>query len=573
MTASPVRIAIMCSFNLDLIKQPLLDELRRRGLAGSLYVTGYGQWETDALNRQSDLYKFDPEIVCLFVETSDLLPTLHAGDMLWQTNDAEQAGAAAWTRIQAVVEHLTEDAGRTVLMHTLVPQPCTALGILEGNDGFSYTAAAEAFNRRLRERSDEQSRLIVFDYHRLVADHGWCQWHDERLWYLGRMRLTRGALGHLAAAYARYVAALRTPRRKCLVLDLDNTLWGGIIGEDGIEGIEIGHEGVGLAYREFQLAALALSQRGIILAVCSKNNPADAAEALESHPDMVLRPVNFATMQIGWDPKPASIRRIAEELNIGLDSLVFWDDDPREREIVRAAIPDVLVPEVPDETAHRAARLLELECFDVVRLTDEDRRRGEMYRQQRLRQTSLAETTPEDLETHYHSLETKAVLRQAGDLSLRRIAQLTQRTNQFNCTTRRYSEADVRSMLENPAWAVYGLSVSDRFGDLGLVGAAIVQLSDNAWELDTLLLSCRALGRGIEDALLATLNDKAQSAGACLQGAFIPTKKNSPTRKFLDRLGIELRLSDDPQVLRFCLGKKGVSAPPWIELREEDADG
>lgn len=573
MTASPVRIAIMCSFNLDLIKQPLLDELGRRGLDGSLYVSGYGQWETDALNRQSDLYKFDPEIVCLFAETSDLLPTLRAGDMLWQTNDAEQAGAAAWTRIQTVIQRLTEDAGRAVLVHTLVPQPCTALGTLEGNDGFSYVAAAEAFNRRLRDRSGEQSRLIVFDYHRLLTDHGWRQWHDERLWYLGRMRLARGALGHLAAAYARYVAALRTPRRKCLVLDLDNTLWGGIIGEDGIEGIEIGHEGVGLAYREFQLAAMALSQRGIILAVCSKNNPADAAEALESHPEMVLRPVNFATMQIGWDPKPVSIRCIAEELNIGLDSLVFWDDDPREREIVRAAIPDVLVPEVPDETAHRAARLLELECFDVVRLTDEDRRRGEMYRQQRSRQKSLAETTPEDLETYYHSLETKAVLRQADDLSLRRIAQLTQRTNQFNCTTRRYSEADVRSMLENPAWAVYGLSVSDRFGDLGLVGAAILQLSENSWELDTLLLSCRALGRGIEDALLATLNDKAQSAGVCLQGAFIPTKKNSPARKFLDRLGIELRPSDDSQVLRFCLGKKGVSVPPWIELMEEEADG
>lgn len=569
MASRSIRLAVLCSFNLDLIKGPLTAEIERRGIACELYFSGYGQWESDALDPNSGLHRFHPTVVIVFAEMADLVPPLSPQKQEFAVADSERLAASDWRRVEQVVARLLEATECDVLVHSLVPRPVTSLGPLEGNDGLSYAAIAEQFNRMLRERGAGEPRLVLFDYADLVVEHGWHAWHDERLWYLGRMRLAREALGHLAVRYARYLAAMYTPRRKCLMLDLDNTLWGGIIGEDGMEGIALGHEGVGLAFREFQMAALALSGRGVILAICSKNNPGDALEVLEKHPDMVLRPDDFAAMEIGWDPKPAAIRRLAERLNIGVNSLVFWDDNPRERAAVQDALPEVFVPDVPEEVAEYASALLDLECFDRVSLTDEDRRRGEMYRQQRLRDESQAEVASDDLDGYYHSLKIRATLRRPDDVVLRRIAQLTERTNQFNFTTRRYDESDIRRMQQDPDWRVYGLAASDRFGDLGLIGAALVETKNASWEIDTLLLSCRALGRGIEQALLGILNAQAHAAGARLCGDFITTEKNAPARQFLDRTSITLEPTEDASTFRFEVGAGDVAVPAWVQVNEE----
>jgi FkbH-like protein len=562
-----IRLAILCSFNVDLIRQELLEKLRERGLQGELYLSGYGQWETDAIDPDSKLYAFSPDVVILFADILDLVPMLSVANMVQDGDDGGGAARDAWQRIASVVRQLLETlpADRVIMIHNVVAAPITALGTLESNSGYSYQAAVESFNKKLRELSTQEARLTVVDYLALVTDYGWKGWYDWRLWHLARMRLSREAMSGLATCYTRYLSALYLPRRKCLVLDLDNTLWGGVIGEDGISGIEIGHQGVGLAYREFQMAIVALSQRGVILAICSKNNPDEAMDALANHPNMVLRPENLACSELGWKPKHEGLQRIAQRLNIGLDSLVFWDDSPFEREMVRSQLPSVLVPEVPSEVSNWATNLLALDCFDVLSLTDEDQRRGELYRQQAEREQYSKIAGKRNLDEFYRSLQMLATIREADELVLPRIAQLVQRTNQFNFTTRRYTEAEVRRMQESPDHRVYSLCVKDRFGDLGQVGAAIVRLNLGVWELDTLLVSCRALGRGAEDAFLAFLTLQAQAAGARLVGTFVPTAKNSPVREFLDRLGVDLKKGDS-MGYQFSTDPQSVSIPSWISV-------
>ncbi|HZZ26615.1 MAG TPA: HAD-IIIC family phosphatase [Pirellulales bacterium] len=559
------RIAILCSFNLDLLKRPLSEVLAQAGVKSELYFTGYGLWEPEALDPQSPLHQFAPESVVLFADAADVLPPLHPGDQLSRRADAPAAAGAVWQRLTTVINGLLANLPQqsTLLVHNFVLPRLSALGTLEDNAGLSAGATLNILNDQLRALAESNPRVRIIDYANFVAEYGRNTLFDNRLWYLGRMHFGRGALNHVAALYARYLAALFTPRRKCLVLDLDNTLWGGVLGEDGPQGIALGQEGIGLAFREFQLAILALAQRGVILAVASKNNPADAWEVIDRHPEMILRRQDFACLEIHWNPKSESLPRIAETLNLALDSFVFWDDEPREREIVRTQHPAVFVPEVPADPSEYARALLNLDCFDVLNLTDEDRRRGKMYHQEADRQQWLTAASATNLGEFYRSLNMTICIAQPDAYAVPRFAQLTQRTNQFNFTTRRYTEGDIRAKLSDPSFGLYTISLEDRFGKLGLIGAAIVERQNKAWLLDTFLMSCRALGRGVEDAFLSMLATEAADAGLALHGTFISTKKNVPARQFLERLKIQLQAVGEEN-FTFQIDPAHVAFPSWI---------
>lgn len=556
------RIAILSSYNLDLVGRPMKKALERLGVPAEIYLGAYGQWQQELIDPDSALYKFGPTATIIALDAEDLLPSLSTNP-LTEIATARQRGLDAWERVRSTMQRLLERTAGQVIVHTLAAPPRSGLGLVEGNSGYSHTAAIDTFNQSLREASS--SRLTVFNYDALVREHGYKHWYDTRLWHLARMRLANSSVKLLADAYAQLFAAQLTPRKKCLVLDLDNTLWGGVIGEDGVGGIQLGHSGIGLAFREFQLAVLALARRGVILAIASKNNTNDAMDALQNHPDMVLRPEHFAVMQIHWSEKSESVRRIAELLNIGVDSLVFWDDNPMERGVVRNLVPDVLVPEVPADASEYVTFLRALDCFDTTLLTAEDQARGRMYREQVERDSFLDNASPQSLDEYYASLQMKIHIERATDTAVARIAQLTQRTNQFNLTTRRYTDADVRARVANPEWLVYTLSLKDRFGDLGLIGAAMVRVGDPAWELDTFLMSCRALGRRVEEAFVAYLVDLAAAEGKPLRGVFIPTKKTAPIQEMLVRN--QWLLDQAPNAdgqLRVELTSRPV--PEWLEL-------
>jgi FkbH-like protein len=379
--------------------------------------------------------------------------------------------------------------------------------------------------------------VYILDCDRLAADVGYENWQDPKMWYLARAPWSARALRVIARAQATFIRAVTTPARKCLVVDLDNTLWGGVVGELGVGGIQLGHTYPGNLYRDFQHALLGLHRRGVLLAINSKNNPADVEDVFQTHPDMVLKREHFASVQTNWRPKPDNMLTIADELGIGLDSLVFVDDDAAECALMREVLPQVLTLDPTREPLVRMDALFNSGAFEKVRITDEDRRRGELYRSQMQREH--ARNAAHSLDRFLQSLEMEVTIRPVDDFSLPRVLDLIQKTNQFNLTTRRYSAGQLASMLAKSNHAAFSLRVCDRFGDNGIVGAALVvqEDGDRAY-LDSFLLSCRIIGRTIETAFLAFLLDWARERGiSTLEGHFIATSKNAPAADFYARHG------------------------------------
>jgi FkbH-like protein len=340
-----------------------------------------------------------------------------------------------------------------------------------------------------------------------------------------------------------------------------------VVGEDGIEGLRLGPEYPGAIYQNVQRALLDLRARGIVLAICSKNNPDDALAVIEKHPGMVLAPQHFAAMRINWNDKAQNLQQIAAELQIGLDAVAFLDDNPVEREAVHAALPDVTVIDLPGEPSEWPQILRDQPVFERLTLSAEDAQRSEYYAAQRERgRMEAACQSPEDF---LRSLDQQVEIAPVDGMSLARVAQLTQKTNQFNVTTRRYSEQQIAEIAGRPGWRVYSMRVRDRFGDNGIVGVAILCCENREAEVDTFLLSCRVIGRGVETALLAFLCEQGRKAGCdILRGRFLPTRKNVPAREFFASHGFEAVDEQDGGSLwqlRLDAGS-GVRTPPWIRV-------
>ncbi len=339
--------------------------------------------------------------------------------------------------------------------------------------------------------------------------------------------------------WKRIDAELALQRKKCLVLDLDNTLWGGVLGEDGIDGIKLGGDYPGKAFSYWQRALLQLGKNGVILAVCSKNNEADVLEAWQMNPNMVLKREHFSAMRINWQDKVTNLRELAAELNIGLDSMVFIDDNPSERELVKQLLPQVEVPDFPEKPYQLMPFYKQLvdSYFRIYAVTSEDRAKTEQYRANAIRNAEQARFA--DMESYLYSLDMELDVVPADEHNLPRIAQMTQKTNQFNLTTRRYTEADVQQRLGD-GWHIYCLGVRDRFGDNGITAAIFLEpIDDVTVSVDSLLLSCRILGKGIEEAFVKTVFNLLRLDGyRKVKALYLPTPKNGQTADFYERMGM-----------------------------------
>jgi FkbH-like protein len=331
-----------------------------------------------------------------------------------------------------------------------------------------------------------------------------------------------------------------------------------------MQGIRLGADYPGAAFQELQRALLDLSRRGILLAVCSKNNPADAMEALSTHSGMILQPRDFAAMRINWNDKAQNLREIASELNIGMDAIAFLDDNPVERQQVREQAPEAIVIRLPEDPMEYAQTVRDCPWFERLTLSEEDRQRGDFYAAQRERVE--LEQTVTSREDFYRSLEQVAEIAPVNPQTLARVAQLTQKTNQFNLTTRRYSDQQIAEMASCPGCRVWTLRVKDRYADNGLVGVAILRTEAEICEIDSFLMSCRVIGRTVETALLAHLAADARQQGASLlQGWFLPTKKNAPAQEFYRDHGFEMADRTEEGVLwKLDLHEKEIRTPEWI---------
>ncbi len=417
---------------------------------------------------------------------------------------------------------------------------------------------AEA-NRQLARDLAGIADAHVFDYAGVVSGSGALAWTDRRLWYMARSVSSSENLVPLARGLARSIRALLRPAAKCLVLDLDNTLWGGVLGDDGAAEIKLGDEYPGNVFKDFQAALLGLRRRGFLLAIASKNDEQTVLDMLDGHPEMLLKRQHFAAICANWGGKPESLRKIAQQLNIGLDSLVFIDDNPVERAAVRAELPMVHVVELPAEPLGYLAALGEVAVLDQARLSVEDRARAEMYRSESLRQQVAQQAG--NVEDFLRDLDMVAQVGLASPNTLERIHQLSQKTKQFNLTTRRHKADDLRRLAESPEAAVAWLRLADRYGDSGLVCVGIIErLDDECWVIDTLLMSCRVMGRRVEDAFLSYLAELARAGGARrLRGVLRPTAKNTPVQSFYPDHGFaELSRGAEERTYLAELGRSGV---------------
>ena len=439
---------------------------------------------------------------------------------------------------------------------------------MDSQNPSGQSGTIDRFNRGLRELAAMTSGVYVLDMEGVIARLGKLRCYDAQKWKTARLPFTAEVMPEIAREYARYIHVFCGKVSKVLVVDLDNTLWGGVIGEDGIDGIKIGVERGGLPFHNLQRALLDLYHRGITLAICSKNNFDDGIAPFEKHPGMLLRSGHFAAMRINWEDKARNLREIAKELNLGLDSLAFLDDNPVERHRVSQELPEVQVLDLPDDPSLYADIVRQSFLFERLTLSEEDSVRSRYYAEERQRRALQDNAT--SVHDFYRSLEMETEIDGADSPSIRRIAQLTEKTNQFNLTTRRYTEQQILAMTQRTDCFVYFVKSRDRFGDNGIVGVAIVRIHGSVCEVDTFLLSCRVIGRMLEKAMLTHIAQEAKSHGIrYLQGWFIPTAKNKPAGDFYPSNGfVKVEHGSDGRTLwQLDLTEVLPEWPKWIKRK------
>lgn len=511
-------IALLSNVTVESLKLRL-----EKALGEGVYTpSGFDTWRMALLDAASPLWNSNVKTVYV---------VLHGPSLLAEALDPQAflAGLLALLK-QAQAAH----RGMLFVVSTLDIPPFPAAPLVGG-------ASAARLAWFWRETLENEG-FPLLDLAELVAVQGRERFYNAKTWYFGALPFSQQGERALTDEINRIESAVRGRRKKCLVLDLDNTLWGGVIGEDGLQGISLAQSGLGSQYRDFQQVAKSLAGQGVLLAIASKNNLEDALIPLREHPDMVLREDDFIRIKADWGPKVVNIAAIAEELNIGLDSLVFVDDNPLEREAVKAACPEVAVPDFPTDSAQLPAfgAWLARTYFTALRVGAEDLKKNEMYKAESRREASRSAHL--SLEAYLASLEMVLDLHRVQDEEIARAAQLTQKTNQFNLTTRRYTEPDLRRLAEDKGAQVWIAQLKDRFGDYGKICLAIAKTEQREGVkvalFDTFLMSCRVMGRGVEEAVLSAIEQALTREGVTVfYGEYVPTPKNAPVEKFWPAMG------------------------------------
>ena len=501
----------------------------------TVFDAGYNQIEAQVLEDGSELYASAPDSVLIYLATEKLyeefldLPPESRGGF---------AGSVL-ERLEMYWDAIGRHTSAAILQMNFTELADRALGSFSCRVESTFTYQLRRLNYLLQERMAARSDVYPVDLLSVQAELGRERFFDPALYYNAKMAVSTEALPYVAKAVVDVEAALRGRVKKCLVLDLDNTLWGGVVGDDGPENIEIGELGRGHVFTNFQRWLKELKECGVILAVCSKNDEATAKLPFESHPEMVLRLEDIAVFVANWEDKAGNIRMIQRVLNIGMDSMVFVDDNPFERELVRSMIPEIEVPELPEDPALYLDFLQKQNYFETAAYTGAAADRTKLYQAEQAREKLKASYA--SLDEYLESLEMVGTARPFEPSRYSRIAQLTQRSNQFNLRTVRYTEADIQRLAEDPNCLTLYYELRDKFGDHGLVGVIVGRRADaDTLFIDTWLMSCRVLKRGMEEFIMAMLMDRAKRAGyRRVVGEYIPTPKNGMVKDIYRTMGFE----------------------------------
>ncbi len=509
--------------------------LYRYGIAPVFYEGEYDAITAELMDPNSQIFSFQPEILLILTHHNDIkdYPELFASE-----EEIHRWIGAKVQHYQGIWKNAAKIKGCHIFQTLFILPLYRQLGNLEGNYPFSASSCLRALNIELIRQKPPYVTYIDMDY--LASAFGKYRWFDDVNYFMSKQGFSFDAASLVAHTISRLIASQAGKAKKCLVLDLDNTLWGGVIGDDGLEGINMSpNDALGEAYIAFQKYIKTLKERGVIVAVCSKNDEEIARTPFEQHPDMILKIDDVACFMANWNDKASNLREIANRLNIGLDSLVFFDDNPAEREIIRQVLPEVEIVEVPEDPA-LFVRALERSCsFEWVQLSKEDMRRSDSYIMDKKRQELAVSCA--DYDSYLKSLEMKGEISLISSMESPRFTQLINKSNQFNLRTKRYTEAAVEQMREDPEeWFPLSISLADKFGSYGIISSIIIQKIEDIAFIDTWVMSCRVLKRRVENAALNAIGAAAKSwASEWMVGEYIPTKKNSLVKNLYLELGFE----------------------------------
>lgn len=564
-TNQPKKVAILSNFTLKGITEVIKVISNEQGMDIEVYESPYNQYKQEVIDINSIWYNYNPDLSFIILDFDSYL-----GDLKFRFYSMSEAQRN--DMIKQMCEELenllrisiSKQTGKIVISNFVAPI-YSPYGIFDPKIKYSMKDLVYSLNSVIRDLSLTISSLFVLEMDAFVQRFGKSNLTDEKLRYLADMKISPSYIPELGYFLMSFIKPLFGRTRKCLVLDLDNTLWGGILGEDGINDIKLDEKPPGNSYLEFQKTILELHNRGIILAINSKNNPGDVKEVFENHPNMILKESHFASTFVNWNDKATNLIGIANELNIGVDSMVYFDDDPINRELIKEKIPEVLVVDVPKDPSLYADVLRNLDDFNSFHITEEDLEKGKMYASQKQRKT--LEKQFSDLNDFLASLDMEVTVRKGDEFTTPRIAQLTMKTNQFNLTTKRYSEEQIKKMINDQNFIIKTFSVYDKFGDNGLTGLYIIEKENSKkWVVDTFLMSCRVMGRNIENVMISDVLEEAKHAKVEeIVGKYVSTKKNEVTKDLYHKFGFQ-KINDSEFVLKNieCVNNQAI---PYISKK------
>jgi FkbH-like protein len=533
-------LAVVSSATISFIIPALVSTAARYGIALTVHEAPYNQVMQTALGHINCFSDLKLDAILVFVDfeglpIKNIAKTYGEGDEVFDV---------AINYLLQVKDNLKSRYNAPCIINTIPQTTENLFGNIDAQVSNTQRNLIQRINNELVVGLNDSDSLLL-DLASLAENVGLSIWHDPIMYNLAKLPFSQQVVPLFADHVCRLVAALRGKSRRVLVLDLDNTLWGGVIGDDGINGIKIGHgSSLGEAYLSFQQYVLQLHERGIVLAISSKNNEEIARSPFIFHEDMVLKENHISVFRANWENKATNIIKIADELNLGLDSFVFFDDNPAERKLVREQLPDVFVPEIPTDPAFYASALAAAGLFEAVYFSHEDKIRINSYadnrRRKELRESSL------DMNEYLKKLNMTATYSLVNNDGLKRVVQLISKTNQFNLTTKRFSEQEVSSRMDNDKYFSLQIRLEDSFGDNGLVSVVMCERNHSNWEIDLWIMSCRVIGRHLEFSVINEIVREASKKGIShIIGRFIPTERNELVKNHYKKLGFEFVKDDD----------------------------
>lgn len=549
-------IGVIGSTSLQLTVSVLRVLLCKYGVYANIYEGEYNGISMDVFDENSALYEFDPAYIIIIPDYRDIY--LQSPQVMTDFTDVEKTVQNVAGYYVKVCNKIHDNLpGCQILLSNFVEPIEDPLGNLEANYLFSQSQFYRLVNLELiRQR---KPFVTIVDIEKLAACIGKNRWFDESSYFLSKMGFALENIGFFCDAFARQFEAFMGRPRKCIVLDLDNTLWGGIVGDLGYDGIMIDpNDAEGEAYLHFQRYLLSLKNRGIILAVCSKNDIENAKEPFEKNEKMVLKLTDISSFIANWNDKASNIKVIAEELNIGLDSIVFFDDNPTERALVKEFVPEVKVVDVPNDPAYYVRALDQSFCFEWNQITKEDISRVRTYSDNKVRTELLASC--ENYDEFLEKLEMQVTWESVSNITLPRFSQLTNKSNQFNLRTCRYSEAEIDEMRASNMYELYTVSLKDKFSNYGVIACVVLRFEEDSCLIENWVMSCRVLKKTVENYTIHKIIEASKKRGVKeIKSEFIQSKKNGMVRDLYENLGFEC-IFDSENSKKYLLGKNQLNS-------------